>query len=174
MAGAAVQVWIPPGVPWYFTRTDPDGRFEVKLPPGTTEVGMTIGAPGYALKLTRLKISSESDESSDANTITLDESGGTLMLDLKPPGRTLDSSATPYLVHDGAIEAVGTLFSWNTEAHATNNGTTVVKAIEPGNYALCLLSDPAQLPTLWFGALPPDRCRKGSVERGETLTLSAP
>ena len=43
---AAVQVWIAPGVPRSFTRTDRDGRFEVKLPRGTSEVGLTIGAPG--------------------------------------------------------------------------------------------------------------------------------
>lgn len=174
VAGATVQVWIQPGQPWDFTRTDQDGHFELKLPPGTTEIGMTVGAPGYAIKLTRVKVSTNSDSSSDANTINLDESSGTLMLDLKPQGHTLDNSATPYLVHDKAVEAVGTLSSWSTEAYATTNGATVVKAIEPGDYALCLLSDPAQLPTLWLGALPPDRCRKGSVERGETLTLSAP
>ncbi len=174
VAGATVQVWIQPGQPWDLIRTDQDGHFELKLPPGTTEIGMTVGALGYAIKLTRVHVSTDSDSSSDANTINLDESSGTLMLDLTPQGHTLDSSATPYLVHDKAVEAVGTLSSWSTEANATNNGTTVVKAIEPGDYALCLLSDPAQLPTLWFGALPPDRCRKGSVERGETLTLTAP
>ena len=173
VAGAAVQVWISPGVPRFLTRTGPDGRFEVKLPPETTEVGLSIGAPGYALKLTRLKISSGSNNSSDANTITLDESGGTLMLDLQSSGRALDSTATPYLVHDGAIEALGTLADWGSDvAHAGTDGRMVVNAIEPGVYALCFLTDSTQLATLWWGALPPDRCRRGSVEQGGTLTLS--
>jgi hypothetical protein len=175
VTNATVQVWIPPGVPRFFTHTDSDGRFEVKLPPGTTEVGLTVGAPGYALKLARLPISSERDISSNANTITLDESGGTLMLDLSPSGHAPDSSATPYLVHSGAIEALGTLTGWGSDqTSASNAGPTVVKAIEPGDYALCLLADPARLATLWLGALPSDSCRKGSVEQGGTLTLSPP
>jgi hypothetical protein len=174
VSDAAVQVWIAPGVPRYFTRTDQDGRFAVKLPPGTTEVGLTVNSPGYAVKLTRLKISKDND--SDANTITLDDSGGTLMLDLhQANGRALDSSATPYVVHDRAIEAVGTLAnSDGDQTDASDDRPMVVKAIEPGNYGLCLLTDPAQLTTLWLGALPSDRCRTGSLEHGGTLTLSPP
>ncbi len=67
----------------------------MNLPSGTTEVGLTVGAQGYALKLTRLPIPSESDESPEAHTITLDASGATLVLNLPPPGRPLDSSAPP-------------------------------------------------------------------------------
>jgi hypothetical protein len=174
IAGAAVQVWIAPGVPRYFTRTDREGRFEVKLPPGTTEVGLTVEAQGYPLKLTRLQISRESDKSSDANTVTLDTSGATLMLDLEPPGRALDSSATAYLVHNGAVEAAGTLVGWSTEQGDTSHGQTLISAIEPGDYALCFLVRPAEVAALWWGALPSGSCRKGSVERGGTLTLSPP
>ena len=136
---AAVQVWIAPGTPRSFARTDQDGRFEVKLPSGTMEVGLTVGAPGYALKLIRLPISSESDGSPDANTVTLNASGGMLSLDLQPPGRALDNPVTSYLVHDGAIEDAGTLAGWGTD-QAGNSGTgpSVVEAIEPGAYALCL------------------------------------
>jgi hypothetical protein len=174
VADAAVQVWIAPGVPRFFTRTDRDGRFEVKLPPGTTEVGLTVGAPGYALKLTRLPISSESDESPNAaNTITLGASGGTLVLDLHPPGSALDSSTTPYLVHGGAIEEAGALAGWGTDQPgASGDEPTVVEAIEPGVYALCLLANPAEAAALWLGALPSNRCRTGSVEQGRTLTLT--
>jgi len=166
VADAAVQVWIPPGVPRSFARTDADGRFEADLPPGTTEVGLTVGAPGYALKLTRLPVSNE-------QTITLGTSGGTLILDLPRSGRGLD---TPYLVHGGAIEAVGALAGWGTaNAGASSRGLVVVEAIEPGVYALCL-AGPAEseLAALWRGALPSDRCRTGSVEDGTTLTLSPP
>jgi hypothetical protein len=168
VADAAVQVWVPPGVPRGFTRTDPDGRFEVSLPPGTTEVGLTVGAPGYALKLTRLPVSGE-------HTITLGAFGGTLALDLQPPGRALDSSATPYLVHGGTIEAAGMLAGWGTAvAGVSGDGPAVVEAIEPGVYALCLVADPAELAALWRSALPSGHCRMGSVEYGQTLTLSPP
>jgi hypothetical protein len=165
---AAVEVWIPPGVPRGFTHTDADGRFEVSLPPGTTEVGLTVGAPGYALKLTRLLVSGE-------HTVTLDSSGGTLVLDLQPPGRPLDSAATPYLVHGGAIEAVGMLAGWGTpDAAPSGDGPTVVESIEPGDYALCLVADPAELAALWRNALPSSHCRTGLVGYGQTLTLSPP
>jgi hypothetical protein len=152
-------------VPRDFTRTDPDGRFEVHLPPGTTEVGLTVGASGHALKLARLPVSHE-------QTITLGASGGTLVLDLQP-GRALDGSPTPYLVHGGAIEAAGALAGWGTANAGASGGPTVIEVIEPGVYALCL-AGPEELAALWRGALPSGRCRTGSVEDGRTLTLSPP
>lgn len=174
IADAAVQVWIPPGVPQWFTHTDPNGHFEVRVPPGTTELGLTVEAPGYALKLTRMQISRD-NESSNANTISLDTSGGGLMLNLQPPGSLTDSSVTPYLVHNGAIESVGTLVSWDTNQAGPNGNTlAALQTIEPGVYALCLLMDPAELSALWLGKPPSNRCHTGSVEQGETLTLSSP
>lgn len=126
-------------------------------------------------KLTRLPIPSESDESPDAHTITLDASGATLVLNFPPPGSPLDSSASLYLVHNGAIQdALTTVGGGTDQAGASGNGPTVIEAIEPGAYALCILVDPAQLATLWSGPLPSDRCRSGSVEEGRTLTLSPP
>jgi hypothetical protein len=164
VADASVQVWIAPGVPRASTATDPDGRFEVDLPPGTTEVGLTVGAPGHALKLTRLPVAKEV-------TILLGESGGTLVLELDRPGRARDAAGTPYLVHDGAIEAAGALPGWGT-IHA-GSGPPVVEAIEPGVYALCL-AGPEDVPLIWRGALPSGRCRAGSLEPGGTLVLSLP
>jgi len=165
VADAAVQVWIAPGMPRAFARTDADGRFEADLPAGNTEVGLTVGARGHALKLTRLTAASE-------QTVTLAASGGRLVLDLQPPGRPGDGSATPYLVHDGAIEAAGALAGWGG-LDTSSAGPTVIEAIEPGIYALCLAS-PEELAGLWRGPLPSSRCRKGSVEPGGTLTLSLP
>jgi len=162
---AAVQVWIAPGVPRGFARTDADGRFQVDLPPGNTEVGLTVGAQGHALKLTRLRIS-------DEQTVTLGASGGRLVLDLQPPGRSGDGSTTPYLVHDGAIEAAGALAGWGG-VDPSSAGPTVIEAIEPGIYALCL-ARPEELADLWRGPLPANRCQQGAVEPGGTLTLSLP
>jgi hypothetical protein len=174
VANAAVQVWIKPGVPRAFARTGQDGRFEVELPPGSTEVGLTIGAPGYALKLTRMKVPTDDDESPDsANTVALDDSGGKLVLNLQPPGGARDSSGTLYLVHDGAIQEALTIAGWGTEQAGSNgNRPAVVEAIDPGKYALCLVADPSQISALWSGPLPSDRCRTGAVEQGETLTLA--
>jgi hypothetical protein len=174
IADASVQVWIPPGVPHWFAHTEPDGHFEVKVPPGTTELGLAVEAQGYAVKLTRMPISRNS-ESSNANTVTLDTSGGMLVLNLMPPGHLADTSLTPYLVHRGAIEAVGALVSWGIN-QADPNGTrsAVLQTIEPGVYSLCWVMNPAELSALWLGAPQSNRCRTGSVEQGETLTLSLP
>jgi len=180
VSDAAVQVWISPGVPRSLTRTDQDGRFDVKLPDGITEVGLTVGAPGYALKLTRMPVSatetpasSGSDGSPNANTITLDASAGTIELDLKPPQSSFDTPVTPYLVHNGAIQEAGTLAGWGSgQAGVSSSETAEVEAVEPGVYALCFLAGSADLAAIWQGALPPDRCRKGLLEQGRTLTLS--
>jgi len=171
ISDAAVQVWIGPGVPRQFTRTDRDGRFEVRLPRGTMEVGLTIGAPGYAMKLSRIAVPSESDTSPDKNKVTLSALGGALDLDLKPQGQTLESSITPYLVHNGAVEFAGRLATWGTD-RTSGDGSGEVEAIEPGVYALCLVADPAELTAIWQGKLPADKCRTDSVEQGRTLTLS--
>ena len=170
---AAVQVWIKPGVPRAFLRTDQDGRFDVNLPPGIKEVGLTIGAQGYALKLIRLPISGESDESAEAHTITLDTSAGTLMLNFPQPGHPPDDSLL-YLVHNGAIQDARTIAGWGTDqANTGGNSPAVVQAIEPGAYALCAV-EPANVAMLWAGQLPADRCQKGSLDEDETLTLSPP
>lgn len=177
VADAAVQVWIAPGVPRAFVRTDENGRFDVSLPPGTTEVGLTIGAPGYAIKLVRLPISSGSDESSDAHTINLDAAAGTLVLNFHAPGRPMDDSAMLYLVHKGAIQDARTIAGWGSDqAGAGNNANgavpVTVDAIEPGDYSLCVITDPFQLAAIWSGTPPPGHCNKGSLDEDETLTLS--
>jgi hypothetical protein len=177
ISDATVQLWIAPGVPRAFGKTDQDGRFEANLPDGITEVGLTVGAPEYALKLTRMPLSNASDPSSDpsqhTDTIKLDTSGGTLVLNFQPPEGALDSSATLYLVHNGAIVDARTVAGWGTDQAGTSgDGPAEVDEIEPGDYALCFVTDPAQLAELWQGVLPSDRCSKGSVEQGQTLTLS--
>ena len=173
VSDAAVQVWIAPGVPRAFVRTDENGEFQVSLPPGTTEVGLIIGAPGLPIKLARLKVSSDiGDDSPNAHTITLDTTSGTLVVNFQPPGRTLDSSGALYLVHNGAVQDARTIAGWGTEQAGTNiSGPVTVDMIEPGDYALCRV-DPAQVSVLWTGSLPSNLCRKGSLDEDETLTLS--
>ncbi len=172
---AAVQVWIAPGVPRTFARTDQDGRFDFTLPPGTNEVGFTVAVPGYAIKLMRLKIPAEDVDSPDSHTIDLDTGAGSLVLNLPTPGSSRDAGTPLYLVHNRAIEDARALVSWSTQQGAANGNAPpfLIEAIEPGKYALCGL-DPGQVATLWQGALPQDRCRSGSLDQGGTLTLSQP
>lgn len=169
---AAVQVWIAPGVPRAFARTDADGRFEVTLPPGTAEVGLTVAATGYALKLIRLPVPSADDDSREARTITLDPSAGTLLLKFQPPKRPGDDSAAFYLVHNRAIQdARSVVGSGTDQAGVGSNAQATIDAIEPGDYALCRV-DPGKMAALWSGALPSGACTKGALDQGGTLTLS--
>jgi hypothetical protein len=171
VSDATVQVWIAPGVPSAFARTDQDGRLEVKLPPGTTEVGLTVGAPGFALKLARMPVSSGEDAKQNTNTVTLEASAGTLVLNLQSPNRTQGPPASLYLVHNGAIQDARTVAGWGSDqVDSSDEGPATVDAIEPGTYALCTLADPSEL---WQGVLPADHCRTGSLEAGGTLTLRA-
>lgn len=171
VADAAVQVWIAPGVPRAFAHTDRNGRFQVNLPSEITEVGMTVGEPGYALKMVRLPVPSENNSSPDANKISLDDSGGTLQLSFQPSDGTLPDSAALYLVHNGAVQDARTVAGWGSNQTAGSEDEAVVDVIEPGDYALCVLTDPSQVAAIWGGATPPDRCQKGTVQQGQTLTL---
>jgi hypothetical protein len=173
VADAAVQVWIAPGVPRAFKRTDQEGHFVVTLPQGTVDVGLTVGAPGYALKMARVPVVSGSDLTPDANIVTLDASAGTLVLNFQTPERAIDNSVPLYLVHNGDLQDARTLAGWGTDqAGSSGDGPTEIEAIEPGDYALCLLPDPSQLASIWMGALPPAHCRKGALEPGQSLTLT--
>jgi hypothetical protein len=192
VADATVQVWVAPGVPRALGRTDQNGRFEVSLPPGTTEVALTVGAPDYDIKLTKMPVSStpaanESDPSPQQNvaqsiaenTVTLDTNGGTLVLNFQPADGTLDRSSTLYLVHNGAIADARTLAGWGSnqpgvgsDGPAEIDGPAEVDGIDPGDYALCVVTSPSQLDTLWQGQVPQASCSVGAVKAGQTLTLT--
>ena len=178
LSDVTVQVWLAPGVPRALGRTNRDGRFEATLPPGTTEVGLTVGAPDYAIRLVKMPVSStpvanQGDPSQNQNTITLDTNGGSLVLNFEPPEGTLDRSTTLYLAHNGALVDARTLAGWGTDqAGANSDGPAEVDAIEPGDYALCVVKDPSQLASLWQGDLPQDLCSMGTVKTGQTLTLA--
>jgi hypothetical protein len=186
IADATVQVWVAPGTPRALGRTDQNGRFEVNLPPGTTEVALTVGAPDYDLKLTKMPVSStpaanDGDPASDLNTsennarntVTLDTNGGSLLLNFEPADGTLDRSSTLYLVHNGAIADAHTLAGWGADQPgAGSDGPAEVDGIDPGDYALCVVTGPSQLDTLWQGQVPQASCTVGAVKAGQTLTLT--
>jgi len=180
IADATVQVWIAPGVPQTFGHTNRDGRYDATLPPGTTEVGLTVGAADYAVNLVKMPVSStppanQSDPSQNQNSVTLHTDGGSLVLNYEPAEGTLDQSATLYLAHNGAIVDARTVAGWGTDQAGTNaDGPAEVDLIEPGDYALCVVTDPSQLSDLWQGNTPQDRCSTGTVKQGQVLTLSPP
>jgi hypothetical protein len=173
VADAAVQVWIDPGVPRAFVRTDQNGRFHVKLPRETAGVGLTVGAPGYAVKMTRAAITNSGDAAESPIRIELGVRGGTLELSFEPPEGDLGDGAMLYLAHDGAIQDARTIAGWGTDqARSNSDGPAVVETIEPGDYALCTVIDPSELAAVWMGTLPPNFCRVGTVKTGQSLTLA--
>lgn len=180
IADAAVQLWIAPGIPQAFGHTNRDGRYDATLPPGTAEVGLTVGAADYAVNLVKMPVSStpqpnQSDPSQNQNSVTLHTDGGSLVLNYEPAEGTLDRSAALYLAHNGTIVDARTLAGWGTDQSGTNeNGPAEVELIEPGDYALCVVTDPSQLADLWQGNTPKDRCSSGTVKQGQVLTLSPP
>jgi hypothetical protein len=180
ISDATVQVWVAPGVPRALGRTNRDGRYEATLPPGTAEVALTVGASDYAINLTKMSISStppasQSDSSQNQNSVTLNTDGGSLVINYQPAEGTLDRNATLYLAHNGAIVDARTLAGWGTNQSGTNeDGPAEVDSIEPGDYALCVVTDPSQLADLWQGNTPQDRCSTGTVKQGSVLTLSPP
>lgn len=177
---ATVQVWLPPGVPLTLGHTDRNGRYEATLPPGTTEVGLTVGADDYAITLSKMPVSStpvanETDPVAHSNTVTLDTNGGSMILNLEPAEGTLDRSATLYLVHNGSLVDARTLDGWgSSHAGMNSDGPVNVDDIEPGDYALCIVNQPSQLMSLWDGSTPADSCNKGTVKPGQTLTMTPP
>lgn len=171
---ATVQVWTAPGIPLAFAHTDQNGHFKVKLPPGTTEVGLTVSASGHALKMVRIPVATDSDPSQtqDANTVTLDDPGGSLVLKFQPRENTLDNTAPFYLIHNRAIQDARTIASKGAEqAGASGDGSAEIDLIEPGNYALCLLKDLSGVAAIWQGILSAESCSIGTLEQGHSLTL---
>ena len=165
VSGAGVQLWMAPGLPRTFLRTDAAGRFEHGLPHEVTEVGVTVTAPGYATRMSRLAVGDE-----EPMVIVLQAAAGTLILD-SGPASGIDPMAL-VLAHGGGLESVGALVRWAEQAGARATGHRVVlPGLEPGLYALCH-ADPQDLSALWLGnPTAEERCVSGSVPEGGVLQL---
>jgi hypothetical protein len=169
VGGAAVQAWLPPGVPRSFLRTGADGGWQMEIPRDAGEVGVTVSAPGYALRMARLRVTND-----EVTLIPLSIAAGRLVLAGPEAAGQPEGAGTLLVVHEGAIETVGGLARWvEREGGRVTDGRVVVRRAEPGAYALCRLRDP-EIHAAWLGALPPERCRFGTLAEGGTLTLSAP
>ena len=108
---------------------------------------------GGTPSLARVPVSSE-------QTITLGASGGRLVLDMQPPGAVPTAPPRPIWCTTAPSKPRARLAGWGG-VDPSSAGPTVIEAIEPGVYALCLAS-PEELAGLWRGPLPSNRCQKGS------------
>ena len=143
LAGAEVRAWLPGAEGPDSVQASADGSFAARVPAEILEVGLTIGAPGYALKMTRAAVGG-----SDPLTIALDTTAGALLL---------DAPAGAVVVHEGVAEPLGFIARWA----AMNGGRAgedvlFVPQVEPGEYALCL----------------DGRCAAGTLDAGGRLALS--
>ena len=155
---AEIRTWLAPGIQRDSVHASKDGAFLARLPADAAEVGLSVAARGYALKMGRLPVDAAPID------VTLDETAGTLVLDTP--------SADVVLVHDGAVETFAFLSRWA----AMNGGSTEenrlrIPQVEPGRYTACLVTE-EELATVWAGVLPQGRCAAGELAAGGELTLS--
>jgi hypothetical protein len=170
VADAGIQIWLPPGVPRTFVRTDAQGRFETSLPPDTSDVALTVIAPGLPIKMTR-----ESFGDGEPITVPLGSAAGSLILAVPADtGAQAPDSASLYVARSGAVESLGTLATWaRLDGGGERGNEVVIPRLEPGIYALCRLG-PQDVPALWGGAVTRERCAQGEVVAGRTLRLASP
>jgi hypothetical protein len=167
VAGAAANVWHPPGMARGSTLTDEQGRFELGLPRDVNEVGLTVGAPGFALRMMRVP-------AAGPITIPLDTPSGTLVLVGAAQDDGPGTPATVLVAHNGAVESLDALLDWGVRNGGGVEGeTVVVPGVEPGVYSVCRVL-PREVATLWSGSNGTGACQGGTLAAGGRLQLSLP
>jgi hypothetical protein len=163
VASANVQAWLSPGVPRSAVEADADGRFEQTVPIDGGELGVTVIAPGYALKMTRVFL----DEG--ALEIPLTTSGGELTVEVRQGERASVRSVA--LTRDGGVEWLDYLLQWGRVHSHAGGWRGVLPHVEAGPYRACLV-ERSELPALWAGEAPADRCTSGTLAEGGRLVLT--
>ena len=121
-----------------------EGRFDVRLPPRTSEVVIAAAAPGFSFRMLRMPVPRDGDAD-----IAVDQQGGALVV---------ESDGSPaFIVHNGATLAVNVL-AYLAGARRINQNSFEVPQIEAGTYNLCASAD---------------RCVSGTLARGGRLVLTS-
>ncbi|HEX6901417.1 MAG TPA: carboxypeptidase-like regulatory domain-containing protein [Thermoanaerobaculia bacterium] len=172
VAGARVKA-APAGLPYSTIGTvtsNAEGRFELRLPPKTQEILLSVGAPGFAFRMLRIPV----PESRTLN-LGLEQLAGTLVIERTVPIDFGDiNSGTLYLLRGGSIEPLTTLLSWAALSGAPRDETRfIIPGLEPGDYKVCWAT-PSERTALEYGLIPPGACASGSVQANGELTLKAP
>jgi hypothetical protein len=149
-------------------RSDAKGEFSLRVSAGTGELGLSVGALGYAFRI--LKTALPADGA--ALVVSLERNAGTVKVEL-PEGERGDSGFA-VLRHGGFFESVAYLQPW---AAANGGGRTdrimVVPQLEAGSYDVCWAT-PAEVPKLMAGHSLGDRCASGSLAIAGELVLKVP
>ena len=124
-------------------RTDAAGNFDIRLPVGTEDVTIVAHAPGYALRILRMRVENK------AVQIALMPQGGALRLDASNGG---------FLIHDTAVVPVDLL---TYLAPGRMDGRVFeIPIAEEGSYALCR------------APIVDDRCERAMLARYGSVTLN--
>lgn len=138
--------------------TGPAGEFSLRLPGGVSIAELMVLAPGFALRMMRMPVSSRSPVN-----LTVDPAGGTLVLP-KEGG---------LLVHGGMWLPADALLELWTNLHGPGAGDRRrIPSLEPGEYAFC--EQEASVALRLGGAVPEGLCSSGSLVPFGELTLAPP
>jgi hypothetical protein len=144
--------------------TDAEGRFEVRVPAGSTELVISVSAVGFAFKILRRELLSE-----DPILIPMERGDGTLRVIL--PNET-DAVMSTFIVHDGGFAGLMALRRWAImNGKGAQLGREVsIPSMPPGPYTACLggrtsLTAALSVPTQ------PANCASGYLQDGAELLL---
>ncbi len=154
----------------HFRFTGPEGEFWLEVPEGTREVVYWVSAPGFAFRFGRMPLPAPGQPL----TVRVDQQGGTLDLDLSPPGS--DPSAGFFvLAHQGGVVSGPWIDNWGTIHGGARRAADRLTwdGMEPGLYSLCRAST-ATFPALQATGFQGASCVAGVLEPAGDLTLSIP
>ena len=150
--------------------SDSEGRFTLRLPRQTREVHLTVGAPGFALRLLRAAVPEDGPLS-----VGLDQASGTLIVESQETIVWVAPGPGLYVIHGGAFEGLGYLSLWAYRNGVDNSGPeqrrVVIPFLEPGAYTVCRV-DAAARAALDQGVLPAKGCARGQLPANGELTLA--
>jgi hypothetical protein len=156
-------VFLPTG------RTDANGEFNLKLPPGASAGNLIVATTGFPFKMFHLPIPDQSI------VIDVDSIGGTLDADVLPFVSDENTIQT-FIVHRGAeVNAQFVALATGVRVTAGTEGRVhiVHPLMEPGEYALCA-AYMRELPALRSGLLAKGRCSSGVLAPYGSLKLAVP
>jgi hypothetical protein len=133
---------------FYFPRrTDDNGRFTFRLPPGSHECDFYVDAPGFASRIFHRRVVG------DKMAIRVDQLAG--QLHVKLPSNIADPGGPQlYLIHEGAA-----VFAFLAHRPA---GADALFTLEPGQWSLCAGSSGDE-PAMRAGAHAANRCASITV-----------
>lgn len=135
LPGAQVIAWPEMGeVPVANTSTattDPDGDFDLLLPPGSRAANIIVLPPRFALRFLKVRV-----EPSRTLEIALGDGGGTLVVELP----TAYDGPTPQMAHGGVFVPLPMLRLWSRlkGVPQADPDRLVLPDLESGEYSLCV------------------------------------